>query len=66
MDNDYLISKFDRCQNGEVALNYENKLLIKVEDKLLKFKDFNNDILSFKAGMVLENKNEVDKKRLNI
>lgn len=66
VDNDYLISKFDRCQNGEVALNYENKLLIKVEDKLLKFKDFNNDILSFKAGMVLENKNEVDKKRLNI
>lgn len=54
MDNDYLISKFHGSQNGEVVLSYENKLLVKVEDKLLKLKDFNSDISSFKAGVILE------------
>ena len=54
VDNSYLNSKIDSCQNGEVILNYENKLLIKSKDKVIKLKDFNHEVVAIKTGIILE------------
>jgi hypothetical protein len=54
VDNSYLNSKIDSCQNGEVILNYENKLLIKSKDKVIKLKDFNHEVVGIKTGIILE------------
>jgi methionyl-tRNA formyltransferase len=51
--NDYLLKNIISYQDAEVVLNYEQKLLIKKDNKYLKLKDFNDEISIIKQGSIL-------------
>ncbi|MGD9638326.1 MAG: formyltransferase family protein [Alphaproteobacteria bacterium] len=54
VSNEYLLSKLNDYQDGEVVINYENHLLIKKNDCYLKLRNFDQEVSLIKNGTILK------------